>query len=55
MHDYRGLLAGWPGILQIHSVSVFLEFLQVVLRLTLFGRIYRYNVLLVLHVTFNHL
>ena len=22
MHDYKGMLAGWPGILQIHSVSV---------------------------------
>ena len=21
MHDYRGLLSGWPGILQVHSVS----------------------------------
>ena len=21
MHDYRGMLAGWPGILQIHSVN----------------------------------
>lgn len=21
MHDYRGTLAGWPGILQIHAVS----------------------------------
>jgi hypothetical protein len=21
MHDYKGMLAGWPGILQIHSVS----------------------------------
>ena len=21
MHDYRGMLAGWPGILQIHAVS----------------------------------
>ena len=20
MHDYRGLLSGWPGILQVHSV-----------------------------------
>ncbi len=20
MHDYRGLLGGWPGILQIHAV-----------------------------------
>ena len=20
MHDYRGLLMGWPGILQIHAV-----------------------------------
>lgn len=23
MHDYKGLLAGWPGILQIHAVSYF--------------------------------
>ena len=22
MHDYRGMLAGWPGILQIHSVII---------------------------------
>jgi sorting nexin-9/18/33 len=22
MHDYRGMLAGWPGILQIHSGSI---------------------------------
>ena len=21
MHDYRGLLSGWPGILQVHSVG----------------------------------
>ena len=21
MHDYRGMLAGWPGILQVHAVS----------------------------------
>ena len=21
MHDYRGILAGWPGIMQIHAVS----------------------------------
>lgn len=21
MHDYRGLLSGWPGILQVHSVQ----------------------------------
>jgi sorting nexin-9/18/33 len=21
MYDYKGILAGWPGILQIHSVS----------------------------------
>ena len=21
MHDYRGMLAGWPGIIQVHSVS----------------------------------
>ena len=20
MHDYRGMLAGWPGIIQVHSV-----------------------------------
>ena len=26
MHDYKGILAGWPGILQIHSVSVQLLF-----------------------------
>ncbi len=24
MHDYRGLLSGWPGVLQIHSVFFFL-------------------------------
>lgn len=23
MHDYRGLLMGWPGILQIHAVIIF--------------------------------
>ena len=22
MHDYRGLLSGWPGILQVHSVRI---------------------------------
>jgi len=22
MHDYRGMLSGWPGILQIHAVRV---------------------------------
>ncbi len=22
MHDYRGMLGGWPGVLQIHAVSV---------------------------------
>ena len=22
MHDYRGLLSGWPQVLQIHSVCV---------------------------------
>lgn len=22
MHDYRGLLAGWPNVLQIHQVSL---------------------------------
>ena len=21
MHDYRGMLAGWPSVLQIHAVS----------------------------------
>ena len=21
MHDYRGLLAGWPNVLQIHQVN----------------------------------
>ena len=25
MHDYKGLLAGWPQVLHIHSVRVFLE------------------------------
>ena len=25
MHDYRGLLSGWPGILQVHSVSAVLK------------------------------
>ena len=24
MHDYRGMLAGWPGILQVHAVSLLL-------------------------------
>ena len=24
MHDYRGMLAGWPSVLQIHAVSFFL-------------------------------
>ena len=23
MHDYKGLLAGWPQVLQIHSVAIF--------------------------------
>ena len=23
MHDYRGMLAGWPSVLQIHAVSFF--------------------------------
>ena len=27
MHDYRGMLAGWPGILQIHSVNNTLWFI----------------------------
>ena len=27
MHDYRGMLAGWPGILQIHSVNNTLLFI----------------------------
>ena len=22
MHDYKGLLAGWPQVLQIHSVNI---------------------------------
>ena len=22
MHDYKGLLAGWPQVLQIHSVAI---------------------------------
>ena len=26
MHDYRGLLSGWPGILQIHAVRNFTLF-----------------------------
>ena len=25
MHDYRGMLSGWPGILQVHSVSARIE------------------------------
>ena len=28
MHDFKGILAGWPGIIQIHSVRSFeLQFL----------------------------
>ena len=23
MHDYRGLLGGWPSVLQVHAVSLF--------------------------------
>ena len=23
MHDYRGILASWPGMLQVHSVRIF--------------------------------
>ena len=36
MHDYRGMLAGWPGILQIHSViilyclSLYIRFLGII-------------------------
>ena len=30
MHDYKGLLAGWPQVLQIHSVAIFSDlFVQV--------------------------
>ena len=27
MHDYRGMLSGWPGIIQVHSVSCHKMFL----------------------------
>ena len=27
MHDFKGILAGWPGILQIHSVRIIQHFL----------------------------
>ena len=27
MHDYKGLLAGWPQVLQIHSVNIFSDFI----------------------------
>lgn len=30
MHDYRGLLSGWPGILQIHAVILhFFRFFKI--------------------------
>ena len=58
MHDYRGMLAGWPGILQIHSVSVFSElskmFGQRPGSLSVFSP-YRYNLFRVLYATFDHL
>ena len=25
MHDYKGLLAGWPQVLQIHSVHIYTD------------------------------
>ena len=28
MHDYRGMLAGWPSVLQIHAVSFFCCFIN---------------------------
>ncbi len=26
MHDYRGMLGGWPGVLQIHAVRIRLHY-----------------------------
>ena len=31
MHDYKGLLAGWPQVLQIHSVDIVNDVLMVTL------------------------
>ena len=31
MHDYKGLLAGWPQVLQIHSVDIVTGVLMVIL------------------------
>ena len=52
MHDYRGMLAGWPGILQIHSVNNTLLFIP-----SYFGKNHQifHGFIVLLHINFRDL
>ena len=55
MHDYRGMLAGWPGILQIHSVTKSLLFIPSYLSQIPGSNQIFHGLIVLLHINFRDL